>query len=178
MERPDPRKPAGDSIRDIINPALQDDRKEKIQLEIISNIFANTAQALPNILQNNLSQLFNKLSYAEPEDKNKFLIEALTSTGAKGYSPIIMLSIPVATDFTSFSAHEINRLPGYIKFHEAARAANVAVKVIGLLREEAGMQPRVVLDASKTYEQGAMENAQLYPQLPDPPKPKDRRFDL
>jgi hypothetical protein len=171
-EYPDFTRSAGDSIRDIINPALADTRKEKLQLDVLDKIFANTAQDFPDIVAQNLSDLFNGISFLRDEDdKNRILIEKMTLAGIRGaYSPIIKLQLPVAVDFAAFAADDICKLPGYIKFHEAARFANVAVKVNGLLQDEAqggGPPPHIVIDASKTYEQGAMENARLYPNLPD-----------
>ena len=183
---PDNNKPVGDSIREIINPALNDERKQAIQLDILDHIFSNTAQRFPDFVGENLMGLFNKVSHLkdDPAALNARVINLLTQTDGQGrpqYSPIITLGLPIVTDFTT---NDIRELPGYIKLHEAARAANVAISVTGLLKEEkGGPPPRVTINCGKTYEQGAMENSAMYPNLPEPPprvidpkKPKDIHF--
>ena len=182
------KKPVGESIRDLINPALEDDRKPKIQLDILDKIFENTAGDMSEILANNLSRLFNRLSGTQSEDKNPQIITLLTMVDSQGnplYSPILRLRIPVCVDFAEFTPAALCELPGYIKLHMAARDEDVAVSVTGLTTDDVrkGGPVFLTLDCSKTYEQGAVENPHLYPQLPEPlpppplKTPKDFRLD-
>ena len=175
------KKPLGDRIRDLINPALEDERKHKIQLKILDEAFEKLAVAFPKIMKEKFSDIFNEASgMSNPEAKNIFLIKALTEApnGRPKYSPTLPLNVPIETAFTKFSADDINGLPGYIKLHLAARAANVAIKVVNLTADEArGGSPALIFDGSKTYEQGAMENYRLYPDLPEIAPPPPTSFD-
>ncbi len=173
-------RPVGDSIRDIINPALADERKQQIQMDILDQIFGDMAEDLPACLKENLTGLFNEVAYAEWDDTNRTVLTLLTLTDQQGqpmYSPVIEIGLPIVTQFTDFFADDIRNLPGYIKFHEAARDANVAVRLSGLLKEDSGA-PKITIDCSKTYEQGAMENASIYPNLPEPVAPVMLAADL
>lgn len=177
----------GDRIRDLINPALEDERLPEIQLKILEKCFDAIAERFPEIMESRLSDIFNDVSNVSAKFKNEFIITALTFApkGQPRYSPSLTLPLQVSTAFTNFTADEINKLPGYIKLHMTARTANVALKLVGLTAEEAkggGGQPLLIIDGSKTYEQGAAENYKLYPNLPSPPMDFDRKkpgsFDL
>ncbi|MCE9506713.1 MAG: hypothetical protein K8R48_00140 [Alphaproteobacteria bacterium] len=174
------KKPLGDKIRDLINPALEDERKNAIQLKILDEIFEEITQVFPKIMEQNYSDIFNKAAQINnPADKNNFIIKTITLQGSKGrkeYSPTLPLGLPIVTAFTSFSAEDIKTLPGYVKLHLAARTHNVALKITGLTADESkgGGGAALIIDGMKTYEQGAMENYNLYPNLPEkPPVPFD-----
>jgi hypothetical protein len=169
-----PKKPIGQSIRDLINPALEDDRCQKIQLDIVDRAFDAIADAFPEILEKSYRDFFNEVSNVAKRDEKKvnpFIITSITHApqGKPRYSPIMQLSLQVTTQFTNFSADEIKELPGYIKLHMAAREQDVALKVNGLLGEDKGQQTYLTIDGSKSYNQGAIENYLLYPNLPEEP---------
>ncbi|MDE1151447.1 MAG: hypothetical protein PW788_02825 [Micavibrio sp.] len=173
------KTPVGKSIRELINPALEDDRREQVQLQILDTAFSKMAEVLPSIIEREFSAFFNHVaskSKDKPNIKNPMIISALTDAKNESYSPIKNFQIPVSTSFTTYSADQIKELPGYIRLHLAARDMDVALKVTGLTADEKG-QAILTLDASKTYEEGAFENAQMYPQLPAPKVEFDRGKD-
>lgn len=174
----------GKSIRDMINPALEDSRTPKQQSDILDGIFMEMAEKLPQVLEFKFTHFFNHLARASKNDdskRNPIIIDALTVAGQEGdgkYSPIERLPLPISTAFTRFTAEEVKDLPGYIKLHEAARDMDISIKVHGLLAEEKtgspfSLPPMLIVDATKTYEEGAMENSGMYPNLP----PKKAAFD-
>ena len=172
------KKPVGDRIRDFINPALEDTRKSSIQLSILNENFEMLALQFPKIMESQFKKIFNQAAGLKNiEQRNEFIIQKLTvvENGAPGYAPSLLISVPVSTAFTSFSAEDIRSLPGYIKLHQTARAENVAVRLVGLLADETKSGSPfptpavVVIDGSKTYDEGALDNSSLYPDLPEPP---------
>jgi hypothetical protein len=172
----DENKPSGDSIRDIINPALNDERGRARQLEILDDIFSDMAAALPQTVSGNLRKIFNQISRLPEDQKNIRVMELMTEvdpmSGAPRYSPVIPQRLPLSTAFTDFSTEDIRNLPGYIKLHMAAREENVALRLLYITADETKAQrglgpgPVLVIDASKSYEEGAVENGYLYPNLP------------
>ena len=178
----DKKVPVGKSIRDLINPALEDERRSQIQLKILDNAFNQFADNIPMIFEREFSAFFNhvaKRSADKPNTKNPMIITALTTAkgedGDSPYAPKKSLLIPISTNFTTFSADEIKELPGYIRLHTVARDMDVALKVSGLLADDKGQQTVLTIDASKTYEEGAFENPQMYPQLPLPKVEFDKK---
>lgn len=165
------KAPLGDRIRDMINPALEDSRPQKMQLDLLDNFFKQVAFSFSRNMESTFSDVFNHVSSLRPQEKNPFLIDALT----KGkYTPVMRLPVPLALQFTSFSTDEIRTLPAYVMLHEVLRAENIAIKVIGLtaneVRSSGGLSSAIVIiDASKSYNDGALENSGLYPDLPPPP---------
>lgn len=171
------KEPVGKRIRALIEPALDDPRRPQIQLQALDEIFNKVAGIMPRALEgefNNFSRHVENESARKPENRNPTIIEALTrmgSDGESGYSPIKKFGLPISTTFTNFSASDIKELPGYIKLHETAREMDVAVKLLGVVADEAkassyGLPAILVVDGSKSYQDGAMENANLYPDLP------------
>jgi hypothetical protein len=177
MSEENKKIPVGDRIRAVIEPALDDPRRDQIQLNKLDEIFNAVATRLPEILGNDFDR-FNAAVEAEtrrkPDSRNPMVIDALTSLGPDGaplYSPIKKIGLPISTTFTQFAATDVNNLPGYIRLHETARDMNVALKLIGVTAEESkgsglGGQAILVVDGSRSYEDGALENAMLSPQLP------------
>jgi hypothetical protein len=167
------KQPLGDKIRDLINPALADERAPEIQLKILDKNFDAIAKQFLEIMEDRLSDTFNDAArFNDPKIKNEFIITSLTFApkGQPKYSPALALPLMISTAFTNFTAEEVNKLEGYIKLHMVAREENVALKLVNLLGEESkgsgNHQPVLIIDGSKTYEQGAAENYQLYPNLP------------
>lgn len=166
------RETTGESIRDVINPALSDDRKQKFQLDMLDKVFESWAEDLPFILQDNLRNLFNHLSDRDTEEQQNAKLIVLLTKGQ--YSPQMDFKIPMAgLLYTDFSPQDICSLPGYIKLHQAALEHDVALRLTGLTGEEVratrGHQPAfLTIDAGKSYDQGASENSALTPQLPEP----------
>lgn len=175
------KKPLGQSIRDMIEPALDDPRRQEIQLKQLDHIFNQLANVIPTALEqefNNFARYVQNATERNPEIKHPMIIDALTAPGNQGYSPIKKFGLPINTDFTDFSAADIKELPHYISLHEVARDLDVALKLVGVTGDETrgGMSQAVlIVDGSKSYDQGAMENAQLYPNLPPKPKDFDRK---
>jgi len=172
------KQPIGERIRAMIEPALDDPRCPELQLQKLDEIFNVVATRIPKMLEGEFER-FDRAVQTEtgrkPENRNPMIIDALISLGPDGeplYSPIKKLGLPISTTFTSFAAADINELPGYIKLHEAAREMNVSLKLLGVTADEAkagggyGLPAVLVVDGSKSYEEGALENGNLYPNLP------------
>lgn len=174
--------PLGDRLRNLINPAMEDARRHPTQLQMADKIFDQLATRLESVLNRALGNVFNQAATIERNNgedaRNMFIIEQLTDH--QGLDPFIRMGLPIATGFIEFTARDITELPGYIKLHEKARELNVALKLANITMDETkspnGPQQAVlIVDMSKSYEQGAMENASLYPQLPPVAAKFDRR---
>jgi hypothetical protein len=177
-----PKQPLGQSIRDLLNPAFEDERRPEIQNKIVSDIFAQLADSIAPLFEQEFSHFFNHVAAKadkKPLQKTPIILHAMTLAGKNGdgaYSPVKELRLPIVTKFTNFSTDDIKDMPGYIKLHEVCRDMDIAIKLIGLTADEARgsmMPPILTLDATKSYTEGAMENAHLYPNLP----PKKVEFD-
>ncbi len=192
MAQEPPKQALGKNIRDLINPALDDDRRMDIQKKSLDRAFAMYLPFIPQKLEQDFKKIFNhvaKIEEKKPEAKNPVIIDALTSAANEDgglYNPILKLPLQIATGFTEFTAADINNLPSYIKLHEIARELDVAVSIRGLLAEDVKssgglLPPILIIDASKSYEQGAIGNT-LYPNLPEPKAKFDpkqgKSFDL
>lgn len=189
-------RPLGQRIRSFLEPALEDPRRSPKQLEMLSNIFNSYAAVLPQKLEEeftNFSSFVDAASRAQdegegrPETRNPTIIHGITNinprTGEPDYTPIRKFGLPIYTGFTDFSMSQILELPGYINLHVAAREADVALKILGLTVDETkassyGVPAMVIIDGSKSYEEGLEENPGMYPDLPErkkaPPKFKRR----
>jgi hypothetical protein len=170
----EPKAPLGQRLRDLINPALEDERAKPIQSEIVSNLFAQIADNLPRMYEGELTHFFNHVSRAPEKKRTPIIVTALTQGGGQdgepAFNPVKKLQLPVSTAFTTFSAEDIREMPGWIKLHEVCRDMDISVKLMAMTQEEAKgslLPPLLILDASKSYTEGAIENAQLYPQLPE-----------
>jgi hypothetical protein len=168
-----PKAPLGQRLRDMINPALDDERAKPIQAEIASNLFAQIADNIPRMYEGELTHFFNHVSKAPEKKRTPIIVTALTAGGQDGeptFNPIKKLQLPISNSFTTFSAEDIREMPGWIKLHEVCRDMDISVKLLSMTQEEAKgsmLPPLLILDASKSYNEGAIENAQLYPQLPE-----------
>lgn len=172
------KPPVGQRIRAMIEPALEDPRRDEIQLKKLDDIFNKVAAAVPRIVEaefNDFSYQVEAETQRKPDNRNPMIIDALTSVGPQGealYSPIKKIGLPISTNFTAFAAADIKELPGYIKLHETARDMDVSLKLLGVTAEETkgasgyGLPAVLIVDASKSYEDGALENSHLYPDLP------------
>lgn len=172
------KKPVGDRIRALIEPALDDPRRPELQLKKLDEIFNMVAGNIPRMLEQDFAQFEHHVEREtgrNPDNRNPLIIDSLTQVGRDGealYTPIKKLGLPISTTFTSFAAADINELPGYIRLHETARDMNVALKLVGIVAEETkggglgGMPPVLIVDGTKSYEEGALENSNLYPNLP------------
>lgn len=168
----------GDRFRNLIEPALDDERRQATQLAILDDIFKALATRLEPVIERSLGNIFNQAAMVEqrkPDDKNVFIIKQLTEVGPQGEAKVpgvIRMGLPIATGFVEFAAHDIKELPGYIALHEKARELNVSLKLMNITADETKApsgypQPAMlIVDLTKSYEAGAIENAQLYPNLP------------
>lgn len=174
-------KPFGDRLRDLINPALEDERAKAIQTDIVSNIFFQVADNLPKSLEKELAFFFNRVAETPERKRNPFIVNALTLTGQDGeanFNPIKKLQLPISTAFTNFSPEDIREMPGWIKLHEVCRDLNISIKLMSMTADESRgslLPPLLIIDTSKTYLDGAIENSQLYPQLKDKPVEFNRK---
>ena len=172
--------PLGKKIRDLVNGALKDNRKEQIQLDLLDKAFAQITIVLPKVLDKDFKQLDRHVRNRAADDEakaNLIIITAITTAAPNEevdspYSPVRRIQIPVSTSFTEFTAQQIRDLPNYIKMHEMAREFDIAISVGGLVDgdEGRGGQPMVSVNAMKTYDQGADF---MYPILP----PRKVKFD-
>lgn len=176
------KQPLGDRLRNLIQPALEDSRRHSTQLNMLDKIFDQIALNLESICNRSLGNVFNQAAAVEnnngPEARNLFVIRQLTEV--EGLDPLVRLGLPIATGFIEFSPRDITELAGYIKLHEKARELNIALKLINVTMDETksqGIPPQAILvvDISKSYDDGALENANLYPQLPPVAPAFDRR---
>lgn len=172
--------PLGDKLRNLIQPALDDSRRQTVQLQKLDEIFEELAKKLEHIVTDSIGNVFNEAARMERNGgdaaRNMYMINQLTDH--KGLSTYLPLRLPINTTFLEFSPQDIKDLPNYIALHEKARELNIALKLMNVTMDETkspnGAQPAVLaIDLSKSYEEGAMENASLYPQLP----PKKVEFD-
>jgi hypothetical protein len=193
MDNPDnnPNEPLGHRLRDLINPALDDPRAKSVQTEILNEYFEKMAGQISDVFEQEFSAFFNEVSArskSRPQIKNPMIVHALTSmnprNGESNFNPIKKYPVPISTAFTTFSADEIKDMPGWIHLHEVARDMDIAVRMIAITTDETKgsmMPPYLIIDASKTYMEGAIESP-LYPNLPDKQPKFDRRggqgFDL
>lgn len=179
----DPKKPIGDTIRELANSAFEDRRRLEIQLKLMDQTFRNLAEHFADLMGHSCSEMINsvvdpykstrqKIIFLDEETRNPSLIKYLTTAQSSPLRKHIPLGIDV--NFTTFSASDIRELPGYIKLHQAARKANVALDLQGLTVDDRKSPPNspspppmIFIDASKTYEEGAL-SSNLYPDLPDP----------
>lgn len=172
------KQPVGQRIRAMIEPALDDPRRNEIQLQKLDDIFNKIAAKMPQVIESEFGDFSFKVeneSKRKPENRNPMIIDALTTMGPEGealYSPIKKIGLPISTNFTAFAAADIKDLPSYIKLHEKARDMDVSLKLLGITAEETkgasgyGLPAVLIVDASKSYEDGALENSGLYPDLP------------
>ncbi len=188
-----PNEPAGKRIRALVNAAFEDSRREALQLEMLDSIFEQYAAALPDILESACQQLYRRAIdhrqsktgaqfLLDAEKRNPALIEYLTTADQLVTHGFI--GIKINSEFTTFSARDIMELPGYIKLHLAARKADIAISLTGVVAENGPgqEQPMIMLDARLSYEEGGMRSS-LYPSLPEPQPAlfdasKVRRFEL
>lgn len=189
MTPDDKKEPVGKRIRDLVYPALDDERRPEIQKKILNNIFNRVAGALPDILEGDLDNFSRQLEHQtrrDPNMKNPLIIEALTNidprTGESLFNPIKKIPLPLSVAFTQFSADDVKYLSGYIKLHEAARDVDVSIRVLGLTADESkagavgyALPALLIIDGTKSYTEGALENSNLYPDLPPKKEPFDGR---
>ncbi len=107
--------PLGRKIRDLVNTALKDSRKEQIQLDLLDKAFGQVTIVLRKTLEKDFSQLDRhvKSRAADNPDKAALIIITAVTTSAPNeevdspYSPVRRIQIPVSTAFTEFSAQQI-----------------------------------------------------------------------
>ena len=175
-------RPLGDRVRDFVFPALEDERRPEVQAALLNDIFNGVAGIIDKKIEEAFQRVAKQADAVEkshPDQRNIYIIEQLTKvdprTGAPLYSPILRVNLPINVAHTTFTADDIKDMPGYIALHEKARAINVALKLHGVAAEENKTpspfppSPMLIVDAVKTYEEGAFENAMFYPNLPPPP---------
>ncbi len=183
-----PQKPLGQRLRDLIQPALDDERRKPIQAEIASNYFAKLADALPQILEQELTPFFNHAAKVPDKKRNPMIVTALTAVSPQGMmgmgedesalNPIKKIPVKISTAFTDFTAEDIREMPGWIKLHEVCRDLDISIKLMAMTQEESKgslLPPLLIIDASRSYTDGAIENAQFYPQLKDKPQQFDKK---
>jgi hypothetical protein len=177
MASSDPQKPLGQRLRDFINPALEDDRAKQVQSEYVSNVFDQIAENVPQIFEKEFTHFFNHVaqrSEKRPQTRNPMIVNALIAVqnpqeGEAAFSPIKKLQLPISTAFTNFAPDDIKEMPGWIKLHEVCRELDISIRLVALTGDESKgsmMPPLLVLNAAQSYSDGALENAQLYPDLP------------
>lgn len=184
------KKTTGEKIRDLFNAAIEDPRKPEIQLNILSAYFQKLSEALPRIVEG----IYKEAADAEslpPEARNMQVIANLTlmnpKTGEAKFPVLKRVPMAIVTDFAEFFIEDIKELPGYIALHVAARKEDVALNLRGLTAEEAkgGSGPHLIIDATKSYEDGSMFYAAVYPTelppleaaAPSSPPPAPSGFD-
>lgn len=162
------RKKMSEKIRDLLDTAMDDPQTKQTQLDMVDEFFGEMAGLLPTAIENTLRQIFNVVSAGQPvEIQSRGFVRAISGTDI---GLVLHQEIPINTRYTDFDAADIRRLPNYLKLHEAARAADVAINVMGLFQDEAmeaGLRPTLVVNITKTYEEGLAQNPGVYPELQD-----------
>lgn len=163
-DTPENEIPLGQKIRDRVNAALADTRRDKIQLELLDKAFEDISKLVPQLFNKEFQQLERHIKIAAPNNPEKealIIITAVTTTAKNDdidspYSPIRTIRVPVSTSFTQFTAQQIRELPGYIKLHEAARELDVALNLGGLMDGDEGRSgvPSVTVNAMKNLRAG------------------------
>ena len=169
--------PLGGKIRKLIFPAIENERRPEWQAKMLDKVFASVADNLEMQLEQEFRHFFNHIARQRDPAKHPAIIDALTfARGQQGdaeFEPIKKLQLPISTAFTTFTSEDIKEIPGYIKLHMVARDLDIALKIIGLTIEDAKggsglpMPAILVIDTSKSYEDGAAEGGGLYPDLPE-----------
>lgn len=185
MANENKKKSLGERAREIIRPALEDDRRRNLQLELLSDAFNDAAKIVERVLKEEFDHFAQYLQQVPDSERNLTVIEAMTTvnprTGEPNFAPAKKMPIMVCSEFADYSAMDVRDLPGFIKFHEKMRDLDVAVKIMGLIGDDKKMtQGRVIaaFDLSKSYNEGAMDNPELYPNLPPPSQKKSGDFNL
>ncbi len=161
---PDERgKKTIETFRDWAKEAMDDERKNDIQLEVLDGVLKELAFKLPAVIGNTISDIFNEASHLAPEARNKRLIEAFTASES---GTALTIPVGINTMYTQYYDSDIRQLPGYVKLHEVARELDFAIDLKGLTGAM-GMPPKLALDLSKTYEEGEYESSCGYPDLPE-----------
>lgn len=180
------KKSLGENIRDLINPALEDQRRQDIQNGFLNDMLEQIVENFEMAMEQKFRAFFNHVaarSEKVPQIKTPMVLEAITKanpqTGETKYSPILRIPLPISTSFTAYSADDVKELPNYIRLHEKARDMDVAIKLLNLTADESkaspySLPPLLIIDGSKSYNDGAAENMHLYPDLPEKKAPFDK----
>ena len=70
------KRPLGQKIRDFINPALADQRKNALQLDMLDKIFTQMADLMPKIFDKEFKSIFNHVS-SRTKDKPELVAPQL-----------------------------------------------------------------------------------------------------
>lgn len=164
------KNPLGDRLRKIFEDARNDPKRTGIQLEIMNSCFDGLAKNLSFIIE----KMTNDVDKLPQEARNTGVIIKSLQGEIK---PRIPIPLPIDTTLTDFTAEQICDLPSYIRLHETARRLNVALKLVGVIKEPYGdddiQRPcALIVDVSKEYEQG---RDNLYPVLPPLPPSLGRK---
>ncbi len=167
--------------------ALESPHAQELQKGLLDETLNKLVASIEPAVRGKCTAMFNEVAgmLERPEDRQKMIAGLLITDS---FSPITVLPIKISAKYTNFSTADVTALDSYKRIHQAARKADVAVRVVGLTQEEK-LKPSLVIDTSKTYDQGRAESRYGYPemapegakQLPAPPPkapPKPRRFKI
>lgn len=121
-------------------------------------------------------KVFNAVARKSPDERNEAFIVGLTNGSIDPVFNIRLKVNPAFTDFSDIGIEDlpsVTELPGYIKLHEAARAMDVGIAVVGLTGGEGAGQPALIIDLKKTYEQGVLIRGGLNPPVQPEPEEED-----
>ncbi len=174
-------------IRAFMAEALENPHMQVLQKDLLNGALGELVFQIEPTVQKKCTAMFNEVAgfLGHPEDRAD-MIAGLLITG--NFNPVTVLPIRISSKYTNFSATDVTEMDGYKRIHLAARKADVAVRIVGLTQEEK-LQPSLVVDISKTYEEGRADSRYGYPEmapegakmLPAPPpkaKPQPRRFKI
>ena len=81
------KKPVGDRIRALIEPALDDPRRPELQLKKLDEIFNMVSASMPRMLEQDFAQFEHHVEREtgrKPENRNPLIIDSLTQVGRDG----------------------------------------------------------------------------------------------
>lgn len=160
------QRSAGEIARELVEAAMEHEKRHEIQRNILSGIFNSLAKEAEK-LESQLPMLFNQLSMMPEGQKLEQVIADLT---VGRFPTVVQMKIGISTQFTDFNLEDIKEMPGWIKIHEMARKLDVAVRLVGVTKEDAGgdgggPMPHVAFDILKPYDQSDLSSSPDLPPL-------------
>ncbi|MBU6474483.1 MAG: hypothetical protein KGQ70_00825 [Alphaproteobacteria bacterium] len=167
-------------IRALLEEAHESPHRQECYLDVLDLALSELAGKIEPCVRVNCTNIFNELAGVmhRPEDRQDAINEMLIAGNL-----VLRRTFPIAVSgaHADFSAGDIVELPGYKKIHQEAAKADVAVNLSGLTGGEK-LEPRLIIDIGKTYEEGKMESRYGYPEMAPPdakrlpaPAPKPKR---
>ncbi len=151
-------------IRVFMEAALADPNKKEVQMRVVNGVMEGMAFGMGLYVENKIVQVHEYLNAMTDIGMNRNdAFNEMLASGAIGLTSAMQLRIN--PKYIDLQPQDIVDMQGYKDIHAAAKEADVAVRVSGLTKEEKVM-PQIVLDITKTYEEGREASTYGYPDKP------------